>query len=161
MDFINVIDKLEALVNTSPKVPATRSRLVDAEKVAELLEHLRLSIPQDVRAAEQVLERKDAILNQSQIDARRIKADAEEEYAARLEQNEIMAAARHQAEGLVEEAEHKATRLIEQAETESRNVRVDADDYIIQALRSLEQEMTNVLGSVRKGLDALSANVAA
>jgi cell division septum initiation protein DivIVA len=159
MDIVNVIDRLEALVNTSRKMPATRNRLVDAEKVMELVEQLRLSIPQDVRAAQEVLERKDAILNQSQVDARRTRAEAEEEFRTRLDQNELVVSARHKADGLIEEAEQKANRIMQQAEAESTNNRADADAYSIQALRNLERELTSVLGAVRTGLDTLGANV--
>ena len=159
MDISNIIDKLDALVNTSSKVPATRSRLVDAEKAMELLEQLRLAIPQDVRAAQEVIEKKDAIINQAQVDARRTRAEAEDEFAARLDQNELVVAARHKAEQFTEEAERRASRITEQAESESRNARTDVDAYVIQTLRGLEQEMTSVLGSVRKGLDTLGANV--
>ena len=100
MDIINVMDRLEALVNTSSKVPATRSKLVDEEKISELLEQMRLAIPQDMRAAQEVIERKDAILNQAQVDARRVRREAEDEFATRLDQNELMAAARKRAEEL-------------------------------------------------------------
>ena len=159
MDIINVIDRLDALVNTSRKVPGSHNRLVDADKVTELVEQLRLSVPQDMRAAQEVIERKDTILNQAQIDARRIRSEAEEEFKARLDQNELTAAARRKAEELSEESERKANRLIEQAETEARNSQAEADTYVIQALRNLEQEMTSVLTSVRKGLDSLGAAV--
>ena len=159
MDIVNVIDKLDALVSTSRKMPATRSRLVDAEKVMELVEQLRLSIPQDIRAAQEIIEKKDAILNQSQLDARRVRNEAEEEFRIRLNQNDLMEAARHKAEDLVEEAERKSNRLVEQSEAESRNTRAETDTYIVQSLRSLEHEMTNVLATVRNGLDSLGATV--
>ena len=159
MDIINVIDKLDALVNTSAKVPATRSRLVDAEKIMELVEQLRLAIPQDVRSAQEVIERKDTILNQSQIDARRIRTEAEKEYAVRLDQGELMVVARRQAEDLMAEVERKSSKLVEQAEVEARNTRADAEAYVVQTLRNLEQELTSVLGSVRRGMDALSASL--
>ena len=159
MDIINVIDRLDALVNTSTKVPATRSRLVDMEKVMELLEQLRLTIPQDVKAAQEVIERKDAILNQAQIDARRTRNEAEEEFVARLDQNEILVAARAKAQILVEEADEKAGKLLERVETESRTTQAQSDAYVVQSLRSLEQELTSVLASVRKGLDTVGATV--
>ena len=159
MDIINVIDRLDALVNTSTKVPATRSRLVDVEKVMELLEQLRLTIPQDVKAAQEVIERKDAILNQAQIDARRTRNEAEEEFVARLDQNEILVAARAKAQQLVEEADEKAGKLIERVETESRSTQAQSDAYVVQSLRSLEQELTSVLASVRKGLDNVGATI--
>ena len=159
MDIINVIDKVDALVNTSAKVPATRSRLVDSEKIMELVEQLRLSIPQDMRAAQEVIDKKDSILNQAQIEARRVRTEAEEEFAARLDQNELVIAARRQAEQIVDDAQQKADRLTEQAAAQSRNSRAEADAYIVQALRNLEHEMTSVLATVRNGLDSIGASV--
>ena len=159
MDITNIIDRLDALVNTSRRMPATRNRLVDEEKMAKLLEQLRLAIPQDIRSAQEVIEKKDAILTQSQLDARRIRNEAEEEFAARLDENELVVAARSQAEAVAEETERKANRLMEQAESESRRNRVDADSYVIETLRNLERETSNVLSSVRKGLDTLGATV--
>ena len=159
MDIINIMDKLEALVQTSSKVPATRNRLVDSDKMAELLEQLRLAVPQEVRSSQEVLDKKDTIINQAQIDARRTMNEAEEEFRTRLDQNDLVVAARHKAQQMVEEAEWRADKSVEQAETESRNTRVDADAYAVQTLRNLEHELTNVLGAVRKGLDALGATV--
>ena len=159
MDIINVIDKLEALVNTSRRLPTTRSRLVDEEKVMELVEQLRLSIPQDVRSAKEIIERKDNILNQAQIDARHTRSEAEEEFKARLDQHEIMVLARRQSEEMLSEAERKASRLIELAEIEARTSRTECDAYVVETLRSLEGELTSVLASVRKGLDTVGATV--
>ena len=159
MDIINVIDKLEALVNTSRRLPATRSRLVDDEKVMELVEQLRLSIPQDVRSAKEVIERKDTILNQAQINARRTRSEAEEEFKTRLDQNDLLVSARRQSEEMLSEAERKASRLMELAETEARANRTGSDAYVVETLRSLEGELTSVLASVRKGLDTIGATV--
>ncbi len=159
MDITNVIDRLDALVNTSRKMPATRSRLVDAEKVMELVEQLRLAIPQDIRSAHEVIEKKDNIINQAHIDARRTRGEAEEEFRLRVDQSDILSAARRNAEELMADAERKATRSVEQAEVESSKSRAEADAYIVQALRNLERELTTVLTTVRKGLDNLGAKV--
>jgi septum formation inhibitor MinC len=159
MDIVNVIDKLDALVSTSSKVPGTHSRLVDAEKISELVEQLRLAIPQDMRAAQEVIEKKDSIINQAQVDARRTRVEAEEEFSSRLEQNELLIAARRQAQEMMEEAEQRAHKLTTQAERESTNNRAEADAYVTQSLRNLEREMTSVLTIVRKGLETLGASV--
>ena len=159
MDIINVIDRLDALLNTSPKVPATRGRLVDAEKVMELVEQLRLAIPQDIRAAQEVIDRKDTIINRAQIDARHTKEQAEDEYKARLDDNELIVTARHRAEQLTDESESRAARLIQEAESEATTSQAEADTYVSQALRNLERELNNVLTTVRKGLDTIGATV--
>ncbi len=161
MDIGNIIDRLDALVNTSRKMPATHSRLVDAEKVMELVEQLRLAIPQDIRSAQEIIDKKDAILNQTQIDARRIRNQAEEEFRIRLDQNDLLVAARRKSDELIEESERKANRMTEQAEAESRNSRAEVDTYVVQALRNLEREMNTVLATVRNGLDTLGASIRA
>ena len=159
MDITNVIDRLDALLNTSRKMPGTHSRLVDADKVMELVEQLRLAVPQDVKSAQEVIAKKDSILGQAQIDARRTKAQAETEYASRLDQNEVVAAARRKAQGLAEEAEHKSNKLTEQAESDARRTRMEVDAYAVQTLRDLDRELTAVITTVRKGLDTLGATM--
>ena len=158
MDISNVIDRLDALVNTSAKVPASRNRVVDAGKLMELVEQLRLTIPQDIRAAQEIIERKDAILNQAQIDARHTRNEAEEEYRVKLDQHELMATARQKSEALLQDAEYKANSALQRAEVESKSSRADADAYAVQTLRNLEREMSSALGSVRRGLDSLGAS---
>jgi hypothetical protein len=160
MDIINVIDKLDALVHTSRKVPGTGSRLVDGDKLLELVEQLRLSIPQDIQAAQDVIQKKDSILNQSQIEARRTKNAAEDEFRVRLEKSEVMMAARTKADEVLAQAKNKSMSMVEEAEAELKSSRGEADLYIVQTLRGLEAEMSNLLASVRKGLESLGATVA-
>jgi hypothetical protein len=139
MDIINVIDRLDALLNTSPKVPTTRSRLVDAEKVMELVEQLRLAIPQDIRASQEVIDRKDTIINQAQIEARHTREQAEDEFKARLDENELLVAARNRAEQLTDESESKAARHTrEQAEDEFK-ARLDENELLVAARNRAEQ----------------------
>ncbi|MCE2462747.1 MAG: hypothetical protein J4F46_02375 [Dehalococcoidia bacterium] len=161
MDISNVIDRLEALVTTSGKMPASRNRVVDEGKLTELVEQLRLTIPQDVRAAQEIIERKDAILNQAQADARRIRGEAEEEYRVKLDQNELMTTARQKSAALLEDAEYKANSIVQRSEAESKSNRAEADAYAVQTLRNLEREMSALLGSVRKGLDTMGATMGA
>ncbi|MCE2405825.1 MAG: hypothetical protein J4F43_11815 [Dehalococcoidia bacterium] len=161
MDILNIIDRLEALVTTSRLMPGTSSRLVDGDKLMEVVEQLRLAIPQDLRAAQEVIERKDNILSQAQIDAKRTKSQAEEEFRNRVDQSDVLATARRHAAELEEEAERKATRMTNQAATEAQRNRNEVDAYVLQSLRRLETEMTSILGTVRRGLDALNAPVAA
>ena len=159
MDIINVIDKVDALVNTSRKLPGTGARLVDADKVMELVEQLRLSIPQNVRAAQEVLQHRDSLVSQAQIEARRIKGQAEEEFKQRVDKHELAAIAQVKADELISESERRAERIMEQADAESRNHRIETDAYIVQSLRTLERELATLLSTVRKGLDTVGATV--
>ena len=57
------------------------------------------------------------------------------------------------------EAEQKASRMVDHSEIESRRTRSDSDAYVIESLKNLEREATQILGSVRKGIDSLSSAV--
>ena len=156
MDIINVIDRLESLITTSKTVPVSGNIIIDKDRVMELVDQLRLSIPQEIRAAEDVLARKDQIVNQAMLDARRTKIQADDEVRERMDKNEMVAKAESRAEMTLREAEERSERLLKQAEAEARTRRSEADAYALRSLRSLEQEINNIAGSVRKGIDYLA-----
>jgi len=149
-----VVDRLETLVNTSKVMPVTGSLLMDKKKVLELVDQLRLQVPEEIRSAGEVLTQKDQIISQAMIEARRAKAKAEDEFKEKLSQNEL----RKRADDMLLEAENRAARMIEQAEAECNNKRTEADAYALRALRAFERELNSLNGSVRKGIDMLAGN---
>jgi hypothetical protein len=149
-----VVDQLETLISTSKSMPVGGIALVDKKKVMELVDQLRLAIPQEVKAAGEVLAQKDQIINSATLDARRTKTKAEEDLREKLSQNEIQ----QRAEEALREAELRAARIVEQAETESQARRTEADAYALRSLRAFERELNTLNGSVRKGIDLLAGN---
>jgi hypothetical protein len=141
-------------------VPVSGNVLVDKKRIMELVDQLRLAIPQEVRAAEEVVSQKDHIINQAMIDARRTKARAEDEYRERLDQNEITDLAQKRAEETLADAEERANRMLQQSENEARSQRTEADAYALRSLRALERQLSNITGSVRQGIDLLAQETA-
>ena len=130
------------------------SIMVDKKKVMELVDQLRLGIPQEVKAAGEVLAQKDQIISNATLDARRSKVQAEDDFREKLGQNEIY----KKAEESLREAELRSARIIEQAEAESQARRTEADAYALRCLRAFERELNTLNGSVRKGIDLLAGN---
>ena len=122
----------------------------------ELVDQLRLTIPEEVRAAEDVLSQKDQILNIAQNDARRTKSTAEDELRDRLKTSEIVTLAESKAAETVREAEERITRMLQQSEAEAQSRRTEADAYALRSLRSMEAELDKLVGSVRKGIQVLA-----
>jgi len=147
---------LETLVETSKAVPVSGNILIDRKKVMELVDQLRLTIPEEVRAAEDVLSQKDQILNIAQNDARRTKSTAEDELRDRLKTSEIVTLAESKAAETVREAEERITRMLQQSEAEAQSRRTEADAYALRSLRSMEAELDKLVGSVRKGIQVLA-----
>jgi triphosphoribosyl-dephospho-CoA synthetase len=145
---------LETLVNTSKVMPMTGGLMVEKKKISELLDQLRLAVPQEVRAAAEVLAHKDTIISSAVSEARRNKAKAEEEFRERLNQNEL----KKRGEEILREAEQRAARMVQQAEADSRSRRLEADVYALRSLQALERQLSELGGSVRKGIDLLAAS---
>ena len=117
---------------------------------------MRLTIPEEVRASEDVLSQKDQILNTAQNDARRTKAMAEDELRERLNQSELVTQAEAKAAETIRDAEERITRMLQQSEAEAQSRRTEADAYALRSLRAMEGELDKLIGSVRKGIEVLA-----
>ena len=131
--------------------------MVDKTKLSELVAQLRMSIPQEVRRAEEMLSRKDDILSSAVSEANQARHNIEQEFRTRLNDHELG----RKAEEMLREAETRARRIVDQAEQEAENRRNQADAYALRTLRDLERELTAATGSIRKGIDVLAGSALA
>ena len=154
MEILDLINQLEALASAGKKLPMGR-KLVEADRLLELVDQMRLAVPRAVQEAEEVLDKREQILAQSEMDSKRIRAAAETEARSRLEDSELVKAGKKQAHELIEESQSKATRFLEQAEIELRQRRDQADQYSAKVLQELEEEVGKVHATIQRGLDAL------
>jgi len=129
---------------------------VDRKKIMELVDRLRLTIPEEIRTAEDVLSQKDQILNTAANDARRTKSMAEDELRDRLNSNEVVTQAETRAADTIRDAEERITRMLEQSEAEALSRKTEADAYALRSLRTMEIELGKLAGSVRKGIEVLA-----
>ena len=155
IDINNIIDRIELLVESSKSVPLSSNVIVDRGKLIELVMQLRMSIPQEIRRAEEMLTRKDDIMSSALTEANQARQHMEQEFRSRLGDHELG----RKAEDLLREAELKCRRMMDQAEQEAEQRRNQADAYALRTLRDLERELNAAAGSVRKGIDALAGSV--
>ena len=155
IDINNIIDRIELLVESSKSVPLSSNVIVDRGKLIELVMQLRMSIPQEIRRAEEMLTRKDDIMSSALTEANQARQHMEQEFRSRLGDHELG----RKAEDLLRETELKCRRMMDQAEQEAEQRRNQADAYALRTLRDLERELNAAAGSVRKGIDALAGSV--
>ncbi|MDE2787497.1 MAG: hypothetical protein OXL37_12660 [Chloroflexota bacterium] len=144
-------------MDSSKSVPLSNNVMVDKSKISELVAQLRMSVPQEVRRAEEMLSRKDDIMSSAVSEAHQARQQFEQDFRTRLNEHELG----RRAEEILREAEATARRMISQAEQEAENRRNQADAYALRTLRDLERELTTATGSVRKGIDMLAGSTLA
>ncbi len=78
MDILHLVDRLEEIVNTGKAVPLTRNVIVDTTALMDIIDQMRISIPEEIKKAQQITAQKDRILAQAQEEANRTVALARE-----------------------------------------------------------------------------------
>ena len=146
MDILHLVDRLEELFNESRLIPLTHNVIVDEDRMLEIIDQMRISIPEEVKKAQQVLAQRDRVLAQSQEEANRTIS------LAKKKAEELMSR-----DAIVEAAQTRADQIIDQARADTEAVRRDADDYIIETLGSLEAELTRLINQARNGIAKLTA----
>jgi cell division septum initiation protein DivIVA len=144
MDILHLVDRLEEIFNAGRPVPLTHRMLVDEDRVLEIIDQMRVSIPEEVKKAQQVLDQRD-----------RIMAKAQEEAARTIQLAKERADQLVDREALVTQAQVRADQIIQNAKGDAAAVHAEADDYALGSLSDLEVELTRVLTQVRNGITKL------
>jgi len=141
MDILHLIDRLEELFNESRAIPFTHNVIVDEEKMLDLIDQMRVAIPEEMKKAQQVMTQRDRVLAQAQEEANRTLALAREKGEQLMERDSIVQNAQSF-------AEQRATDIIAEAD----HSRLEADQYVIETLTNLELELERYLNQVRNGI---------
>ena len=65
MDILHLVDRLEELFNESRPIPLTHNVIVDEDRMLEIIDQMRISIPDEVKNAEQIISQRDRVLAQA------------------------------------------------------------------------------------------------
>jgi len=141
MDIQHLIDRLEQTLAESRRIPLTSNLIVDEDRVFNIIDQLRVTLPEEVKKASRVEAEKDRILAQAQEEAERIRELAKQEAAELVRRDTIMMAAQQRADTILERARHEADIL-----------RNDSDAYVMEVLSKLEEDLLRSLSVVRNGM---------
>ena len=144
MDILHLVDLLEELFNESRPLPMMRKVVVDEDKMLSIIDQMRVSIPEEIKKAQQLLAQRDRLIAQGQEEANRTLQLAREKASQLVEKDAI-----------IQSAQVRASQIIEQAKQESEINRIEADQYIITSLSDLEKELEVLLVQVKNGIKAL------
>jgi cell division septum initiation protein DivIVA len=147
MDILHLVDRLEELFNESRPIWLTHSVIVDEDRMLDLIDQMRVAIPEEIKKAQQIITQRDRILAQAKEEANRTLALAREKAEKRLEDNEI-----------IQSAKVRADQIIDQARREARVTQREADQYVLDTLANLEVQLDRLSTQVRNGIQTLQAN---
>jgi len=141
MDILHLVDRLEELVNEGRRLPLSNKVMVDEQKIWDLIDQMRISIPEEVKKAKRTNQERDRIIAQAHEEAARMVDLKRDEAAAMVSEHELTQA-----------AEERAATIVERAKRDVESLRADADEYVIQVLDNLGTDLERALKEVRNGI---------
>lgn len=141
MDILQLIDRLEELFNESKAIPLTRNVMVDEDRMLDIIDQMRIAIPEEVKKAQQLLGQRDRVLAQAQEEANRTLEIARQKADQLISKDMVM-----------QETQRRADQVLAQARAEAETIRADADDYVLQSLTQLQDELERISNQVNNGI---------
>jgi len=144
MDSIEKLNTAIAIVEEARGVPLSASCVVHRGEMLEILEGARDVLPADLSGAENIITKRDQIIEEGRTSAESMIATAREDVARMVEQTSIVQAARDEAQRILDEAR-------DIAEDERREV----EAYIDGRLATLEVILNKTMEAVARGRERL------
>jgi hypothetical protein len=152
IDILYLVDRLEAAVNKGTAVPFSNKRMIDEDECLDIIDQLRIAVPEEIKQSRRVTQEKDRILAQAKEEADRIVQMARDESAHMADMSEV-----------AKTAQARAAAIMAQAEMDAKATRGGADDYAQQVLTELQQRLDELTarvatlqGTVHNGLRMLN-----
>lgn len=148
MDIMALIDRIEELIDTGRTVPFTNQKVVDPDRVFEIVDEIRAQFPDELKQARWIVKERQEMLEEAEKEANRVLEDARDRAQAIASEQEI-----------VKLAEQQAADILDNARNREREIRLGAEDYADEMLANLEVNLGKLLTAVQRGRDRLQGKV--
>jgi len=144
MDIQHLIDRLEQVLAESRRIPLSANLIVDEDRLFNIIDQMRVSIPEEVKRANRVEAEKDRILAQAQEEAERIRDLAKHEATDLVRRDTVMVS-----------AQQRSDTILERARRDAEMIRQESDVYALDTLANLEEDLLRSLSVIRNGMRKL------
>ena len=131
--------RLDETIDNGATVPFSNKKMVDGDQLHELVDEIRMSMPPEIKRAQELEQQRKTILENANKEADEIRRSAEGDKAAIIteakaeadrlvSEQEIIDRAKQYAKDEVEKANQDAADIISRAQTEADNIITDAQN---------------------------------
>jgi len=137
--LLDYLDEIEEVLETSKTVPFSGKISVDKARVLDIINEIRMHLPDDIRQAQRILSDHDKIV-----------ADAEHKAVGIIDAAEAEAKLMTSSHELVKRASEQASELLDEAKRDSRELRSGASAYIDDKLEGAEKQMKEYMVNIEE-----------
>ena len=148
MDILYLVDRIEAILHGGQKVPFSSKVVIDEQETMDVLDQMRVVIPEEVKTARRLNQDRERITQQAETEAERILKQAEDQAVEMVQQHDVL-----------REAERRADDILARADAQAEDIRAGADQYALEVLKALEAHMKKTMETVQRGIDTLEDSI--
>ena len=138
MEGMEMLDQLEDIIESSKTVPLVGKAMIDKDELLDIIQELRLKMPDDLKQAKWIKGERQRILLEAQKEATTIIKSAEDKIISMINESEITKKANEAAEEIVKNANARA-----------KEIRNATKQYIDDALQESEMILERTLSTLR------------
>lgn len=144
MDILNLLERIEDIIEESSKFPLSNKVMIDKEEILEVINEIRLKLPDEINRASWVAKERQRILNEAQSEADELIEKVKEQQKFLVEDNEI-----------TKQAQKYAKQLIEEAEIKANDMKIGAYNYSDEILSKLQEKIREINSIIEQNREVL------
>jgi hypothetical protein len=144
VDILYLLDQLEEVLGGGSHLPLTSRTLVDEQEILDILDQIRVAIPDEIKAARRLTQERDQVLADARAEADRLVHEADAHVEARLAEHHLVRA-----------AEVRAAEIEERALAETERMRRETEAYAYRVMQRLREQVAQISSTVERGLQEL------
>jgi len=134
----DIIDILYNMVEDAPIVPLGKGKaMVNREKVLDLLDEVRGNLPADIKAAHDIVEKRNELLEASRKEAAAIQKQAEDKARAMVNESELVMIAKRRANEILANAEKKSAEIKDMTNAYCEEILKKTESAVNESLKDI------------------------
>lgn len=148
MDILYLVDRIEAILHAGQKMPFSSKVVVDEHETMDVLDQMRVVIPEEIKTARRLNQDRERIIQQAEGEAERVVNQAQQQADEMVQEHDVL-----------QQAQRRAEEVLARADTQAEEIRAGADQYALEVLRALDAHMKKTMETVRRGIDTLEDSI--
>ncbi|MBP1558041.1 MAG: ATPase [Oscillospiraceae bacterium] len=140
MNIEEILDMMDDTLDKAWSLPMSGGRcVVDVEQIRELLDEIRINLPGEIKQAKNIVADRNEILRAAKAEAEQLVRRAEDRARVLVSQEVVL-----------KEAQAKANELLSQTQSRTKEMKAAAQEFSDSRLRETEESLTRALADLRE-----------
>ena len=153
MEILDSIDIIEDTIEKGLNIPLAGKCMLDKDELLDLIQDIRLKLPDDLKQAKWVKDERQRILVDAQKEANEIIKSTEDKIISMINENEITKRAKEKADELINAANKRAKEIRQSTRQYADDVLADMEKIIEKTIQTLRDNRISLHDKEQKKQD--------